>query len=464
MTRNANRPNFMEELIERAARELRMPAGDSERFSSPESVLRHHSEFVLQCHTTWKRWHQEAVQQLFIHEGVLLREKTHPLGHGVAQLAEYQRAVWRRVNDTIIWSLFGGERHKVKRLCLYRKRTNLLECNPDSAMSAVAEINAEPMSIALWNDTTSCVDIGDLTVIRNGLNPVPEFIELKEGTVNEEIGSILAVEGEAKEAAIKAFQEKFGKKGMAQLDRVLRQQLIGDQALNLLVHEKGIDPMSGQEIEVTDSGVEPRTYDDVLASVLQTSLSDRKATTDCIDGCLWIHANAAAKPGKHYPALFLETLANQIPGFSPSSFASHPQWDADKLCNLGWGINYPVARPLLLRDLPTTQVASVTFGALRNNVWLYLDWNAFARLIQKAGGEISWGSRREIGKARAMHQSLRPPIVGGRLMKIHVDGAIGYISGPNLVEMFFDGVTPWTMAQIAVHQLRDIVARHGSPK
>ena len=112
-----------------------------------------------------EKWHDEAVRQLFFHEGFLLREKTHPIGRGMKELSEYNRAVWRRVNDAIVWSLFGGQRHRVKRLCLYRKRGNLSESNPESARAALAEINARPMSIAIWNDATSCVDIGDLTVI-----------------------------------------------------------------------------------------------------------------------------------------------------------------------------------------------------------------------------------------------------------------------------------------------------------
>jgi hypothetical protein len=202
----------MEWLIEEAARELRKPAGDSVMFSSPESILRHHSEFVLHCHATWKKWHNEAIRQLLFHEGFLRREKTHPIGRGTREFGEYNRAVWRRVNDAIVWSLVGGQRHRVKRLCLYRKRGDLSDSNPDSATAAVAEINARPMSFALWNDTTSCVDIGDLTVIDNGLSLVPRFIELKEGTVNEAIGAILLADGDAREAAVKTFKEQFAKR------------------------------------------------------------------------------------------------------------------------------------------------------------------------------------------------------------------------------------------------------------
>jgi hypothetical protein len=453
----------MEVLIEQAARELWKPAGDSEMFSSPESMLRHHSEFVLRCHATWKKWHEEAVHQLLFHEGFLRREKTHPLGRGAKEFGEYNRAVWRRVNDTIVWSLFGAERHRVKRLCLYRKRGDLSESNPDSAMAAVATINAQPMSFALWNDATSCVDIGDLTVIENGMNPVPKFIELKEGTVNEAIHALLLTQKAPRVAAIKAFKEQYGKKGAQQLDRVLRQQRTGDQALNLLINEKGTDPLSGHEIRVIETPVKPQTYDEALAAVLQTSLTDRRAVTECVDGCLWIFVNADKRLEKDTTERFVELLGELIPKFSLSDGVRHPQSDRDKIRYLSSGVHYPIARPLFLRKLPSSQIASVTCGTLRRNVLLYLDWNAFGRLIQRAGGDFRWGSKRDAGRSRSINRHLRPPLIGGRLPQIHVDGAIGYITDPNLVEIFYDGVTPWSMAQITVQELRRMVIENGHP-
>jgi hypothetical protein len=388
----------MERLIEEAAKELGKPAGDSEMFSSPEAVFRHHSEFVLRCHATWKKWHREGVRQLLFHEGFLRREATHPIGRGTREFGEYNRAVWRRVNDAIVWSLFGGQRHRVKRLCMYRKRGDLSDSNPDSAMAAVAEINARPMSFALWNDTTSCVDIGDLTVIDNGLMPVPRFIELKEGTVNEAIGTILMADGDAREAAIKTFKEQFGKKGTAQLDRVLRQKQIGDQALALLVNEKGIDPLSGFEISVIETAVAPQTYDKTLATMLEIALAEGKWVAECIDGCLWVFVNADRKLGLHKGIeRFDKLLHDRIPGHSVPRSREHPRWDRDRIRSLSASVHHPMARPLYLRQLQPSQIASVTYGVLRDNVLLYLDWSGFGRLIQKAGGQFKWGSKKDVG-------------------------------------------------------------------
>lgn len=450
----------MEQLIEQTARELCKPAGESERFASADAIQKNCAEFVLRCHATWKKWHDKAVQQLLFHEGVLQREKTHPIGHGVKDFAEYNRAVWRRVNDTIIWTLLGMQRHRVKRLCFYRKRGNLLESNPDSAMAAVAAINAHPMSLALWNDATSCVDIGDLIVIDDGMNPLPRFIELKEGTVNEAIGAVLQSEEPFRDAAIKDFTARHGRKAAAQLNRVMRQKMIGDQALHLLIHEKGVDPLSGRELRVLDTGVAPQSYDETLAVVLQEALIDRKEAMACVDGCLWLFADADPRRGS--AARFAERLQKRIAEFSLSRLATHPSWDKDKVHSLSAGVYLPMARPLFSRKLSPAQIASVTFGALRGNVWPYLDWIAFGQLIEKAGGTFRWGSKRDAGRARALDRHVRPPLIGGRLPQIQVEGVLGYISDPNLVEVFYDGITPWTLAQITVQNVSRAASEHRS--
>ena len=95
----------------------------------------------------------------------------------IADLADYSRHVWRKVNDAIIWSALGHQRHMVKRLCLYRRRTYLTENNDLSALATIKQLNADPLALAIWNDATSCVDIGDVTLIPNGLAPHPVFLE-----------------------------------------------------------------------------------------------------------------------------------------------------------------------------------------------------------------------------------------------------------------------------------------------
>jgi hypothetical protein len=452
----------VEEEIVEVARALKRPAGDSELFSSPAAVLANHEAFVRACHDTWKEWHETAIHRLEFHEAFLQADKARPLGPGVRDFGNYNLAVWRRVNDAIVWSVFGAERHKVKRLCLYKKRNDLAECNPNSVIATLASLNSDPLSLAIWNDATSCVDIGDIMYIKNGMDPVPEFLELKEGPVNSEIIEVLKTEEASRDTAIKAFEERFGKKGMQQLERVLRQKKIGNQALALLANEKGIDPVTGFEIEVMESATPLQTYDAGLCVLLEKAAACEAGAIDCVDGCLWIFAAAGGKKRAPYAAQrFIELLETRVDGFTRRNGKPLAGWDRDKIRNLSVSVKYPLAKPLFLRNLDPMHIASLTYGRLLDNVLMYLDWGAFGRLIAKAGGEFRWGSRKEAGRARSMHPRMRPPLIRGRVPQVHVGGATRWITDPNLIELFYDGMTPWTLAQNAVHDLHVFVKKHG---
>src|SRR5205814_499021 len=135
-----------------------------------------------ECNKTWKKWHNKAIEEILVYDAFAVREKSHTIGPAAVEFANYNRATWRRVNDAIIWLLMGAQRHVVKRLCLYRPRTFLQENNATSAMSTIAMLNSDPMSIAIWNDATSSVDIGDVTYLKRvGADQELWFLELKEG-------------------------------------------------------------------------------------------------------------------------------------------------------------------------------------------------------------------------------------------------------------------------------------------
>ena len=241
----------IETAIDQVIRDLKTPAGESDNFSSLESIQKNRALFVERCHETWKRLHIESLQRLFFFEGFLRREKTNPMGRAAKEYAEYHQALIRKINDSIIWSVFGLERHVIKRFCLYKKRPALLESNPDEVYAALDAFNARPMSLAIWNDATSCVDIGDVTYVDNGMQPNPEFIELKSGEVNAEIAELLALQGEEHSLKFEEFKTKRAQAGVKQYERVLRQQKTGEQALSLLANDQGVDPVTGQEMRVS---------------------------------------------------------------------------------------------------------------------------------------------------------------------------------------------------------------------
>jgi hypothetical protein len=141
-------------------------------------------------------------------------------------------------------------------------------------------------------DATSCVDIGDVLFVQDGLQPQPEFLELKDGAVNEAILDMVALTGEERDARLAEFVDKHGEGGIKQSKRSLRQHEISGQALKLLHEERGIDPVSGSSIEIVDLGIVPDDYDEALNALLGTALERHIEVVELVGECLWVYANA----------------------------------------------------------------------------------------------------------------------------------------------------------------------------
>jgi hypothetical protein len=376
----------IETVIRQVIRDLKKPAGESADFSSFDHIRKNRKAFVERCHETWKRLHHESLQRLFFFEGWLGREKTHPMGIAAEEYAEYHQAVIRRINDSIVWSVFGLRRHVVKRLCLYKKRPALLESNPDSVYTILRALNTRPMSLALWNDATSSVDIGDLTFVEDGMLPIPEFIELKSGEVNAEIAELLALDGEEHARKFEEFRAKRAKAGVAQYERVMRQHRTGEQALDLLANDRGTDPVTGLEMNVVDLDVDQSNYDSELNEVLLKALTGHSEQCELLAGCIWAYANADPNVSREQAMRkFVNLLSGRVSDEHQRSIRKPKATDRDHVAPLIWGLHHPISLPLFLRNLEIDAIASTLCGDLRFKVMLYIDWQRFATLCKNSG-------------------------------------------------------------------------------
>jgi hypothetical protein len=446
-------PN-LSERIERVARELKRPGGSSPLFATEETISENRRAFVIECHKTWKRLHEEAVKQILFWEGFLRREQQHPIGRGTEQFGEYNRAIWRRVNDSIVWSLVGLQRHIVKRICLYRPRGYLSESNAKSARAATAAINADPMAIAIWNDATTCVDLGDLTHVRDGMRPQLEFIELKEGKVNEEVVELIELSKSEFEARFSEFATKRGKDGVNQYKRVLRQKEIGKLALTLLAEDKGINPVTGLHTSVLDLGnLGAETYDRELGALFQEALEGpQKEILRPVADCVWVYVNADQNvPWPEVPDRAQNAIGAKVPQLRQSMATKFPPWDRDQIVPLSHGFSHPLAKPIFLRSFDPRLIAAVTHGDLMFRTYLYIDWERFAAVVRDIGAEFTWGTGKAARRARSLAPAIRPPIFGGKLAQIRVGDGVVIISDPNLVQILFDGVTPKALAATLIH-------------
>jgi hypothetical protein len=454
-------------VLAQATRELKKPAGDSPLFATAKAIQANRDAFVRACHETWKRWHDKAVHKILVWDAFARREKTHPIGPPTMEIADYNRAIWRRINDSIIWTIAGQQRHVVKRLCLYRKRGFLSESNPESVLATLAQLNSDPQKIAIWNDATSCVDLGDITYVDAHKSMEPYFLELKEGKVNQNIVDLINTDAKEFETKFKEFEKAYGKKGVAQYHRVTRQKTTSTQALTLLHDEHGTDPVTGLELSVHEVQVAPYTYDDVLNGILTEATTRGGPVTEIVDGCLWVHANGS-KSLNRYEAKqrFGELLAARFPNLA-RPLSEHVSMNQDRIVSLNECFLPPLPKPIFLRDLDPENVGAVIYGDLMFKVFLYLDWEAFGVLIREEGAEFVWSSEKDARRARSLRRELQPVMIRGRLPQVRVGPTTWSITDPNLIQLFFDGLTPRVMAKTIVEiasTLTEQIGAHGRSK
>jgi hypothetical protein len=97
-----------EETFRDAAEAMARPAGRKPEFATIEEIAKYREPFVIVCHQTWKIWHQRAIWEILVLDEILRRNKTQP-GAGLREYGEDMCALWRKINDAIVLTLFGAE-------------------------------------------------------------------------------------------------------------------------------------------------------------------------------------------------------------------------------------------------------------------------------------------------------------------------------------------------------------------
>ena len=246
-------------------RALRQPAGDDPRFQSMEMIRQNRAEFLKRVHTTWKRIHMRSLEEILQIEAILTPDQRKQLPKDFVWFLDRTALLWRRINDALVWLLVGQQDHVIRTVCHRKDRLRLSEANSGPMLKFLESVNAEPQTIVIWSDATTCVDVGDI-VCRSFSGSLNGFIEVKEGVINKKILDLMNTKGTPEEitSRIADFAEQYGPKAMKQLDRVVRQQQRHGQVTDILNRDRGFHPHRQAEVTISDSTVPVESYDHKL--------------------------------------------------------------------------------------------------------------------------------------------------------------------------------------------------------
>ncbi len=433
---------------------LRRPAGNDPRFRSAELIRENRSAFIEKVHATWKDLHKRSLNEILQIERILTAEGRRQLPRGFVWYLDRTVLLWRRINDALVWMLVRQQDHVIRTICHRKDRPRLSEANPVPMLKFLERVNADPLTIVIWSDATTCVDVGDI-VCRSFSGGLNGFMEVKEGVINDRILDLMAVEGTPEEAAarIGAFAEEHGSKAVKQLARVLRQRERYNRFMDILEEDHGFDPRRDAEITIRESGVPVEHYDRELQEIIDSS--NDGAVLRCVDRCLWVYADrdqskSVERKVEHFQEAFKLASPASMQWFRQQFGEAEPFAPVPVEGNL----TCPEAKPLLLRELEPEAVRDLLMGKLMLSVFLFLDWHELGRMIAEMGAELVWSTVKQGRRALAKPVAQQLPTLGERIPQIRLpDG--NFVEGlAKVYRIFFEGVTPSTIAAQYVDLLK----------
>jgi hypothetical protein len=127
-----------------------------------ELIAQNYDTFQAICHAVWKEIHIHSIDAIVTMESLLFPERRKLMPPAMLFYFERCIQIWRRLNDALIWVLLGSQDHVIRTVCHRKERPQLASANPGPMRKLLENLNADPKSIAIWTDATTCVDVGDI--------------------------------------------------------------------------------------------------------------------------------------------------------------------------------------------------------------------------------------------------------------------------------------------------------------
>jgi hypothetical protein len=455
MTESKSRPvTAMENELPNLVRSLREPAGNEPRFASPELIRENQTAFIEKAHATWKALHKRSLDEILRIEQILTPERRKRLPRDFVWYLDRTVTLWRRINDAIVWMLVNEQDHVIRTICHRKNRLRLSEANPGAMLKLLEQMNADPLTIVVWSDATTCVDVGDI-VCRSFSGTPAGFFEVKEGTMNSKILDLMAVQGTQDEIVnqIVSFANENGTKAFKQLERVARQRERYNRFMDILDKDHGFDPRREAEVFLKETLIPTEHYDLELQQIIDSS--QEEVVLRCIDRCLWVYVDrdrskSIEKKIENFERAFTEARPASMKWFRQQFGEAEPFEPVVVEGNL----TCPVAIPLFLRQLEPETIRDLLMGRLMLSVFLFLDWCELECMIAEMGAELIWSTVKEGRRQRAKPQAQRLLTFGERIPRIQLaDGR--FVEGfAKIYRIFFEGITPSTIVAQYVELLK----------
>jgi hypothetical protein len=452
--------NRIEENLLECRRLLTSSVTDLPKFSTPQSIQENPLGFIRECHKSYKEAEEILIQLILEIEdetSCVNTRKGEPSTKSRVAHLNYWKALSEIFFNSFVWITMGWDRSAVRRVFKGPKFGTLTNQNIDSVLAYVRANNTDPDQFVIPLDFCRFTCISDvLKVILDVGNRSMrrDFIEVKSGKVNEDM--LTTVQQRADDSYFRFF-DRYGSKGIEQMQRFFRQQQIAYKSLELMQVESGVfeNPVDRKEkvIIVTDDSAS-ETYAHEIVQLFEAANRNEFAVSE-IDHCLVVGVindtkQALSALGEYDIRLFIyHTYVD------PETLDGKPYPDDLNQVLMGipltdWreGFSSVVLQPLATCIVPDPYLMDLLFG--RKRLMYFFNPQHFVHLCQKNGINAGLVTVRQSKLLKSQRTRRGLVAFDGKFIRISHENGEEIVGDGTLHEIFYN----WIRPESIIHQFK----------
>jgi len=451
--------NQIEDTLLECRRLLTHSVTDLPEYSTMEKIRTDFPNFVRECHVAYKQALGILISQILAIEKQVRRltRLTVPRGDSlkekIGQL-KYWKLLLELSFNTFVWIAVGWDRSKVKKVFKGPKYGALTEQNIDLLLDYVNQANQEPEDFVVPLDFCRFCSIGDL--LRIGFKE-PEnilkldFIEAKSGKVNDEM---LETIQSRQQSQYLDFFDKYGRKGIKQMERYFRQQHALIENLKLMHAEPGIYNNPAKEDEkfiICANETIPEDYTSKVIQLLESSEKDEYCV-DEIDECLVAGVINTKCSELAVLADFDIRLFIYHRYINPDALHEPPVSDelvgvlkTIKLRDWREGFSSVILHPILVRPIPDKYLLDLLMG--RKRLMFFFNPQRFIDLCKRNGVNTSFITTKEANRLKSRGEAKGLLELDGKFIRCSLQETDLILGEGILGEIFYNWMRPVSIVE-----------------
>jgi len=430
---------------------------DIPRYSTLDKIRKNYPDFIREAFKAHKTALTILIDGILYLENLLTKtnvaDPCHTQKKETAKLGYWKRLLELSYN-TLVWINVGMDRINVRKVFKGPKYGELAQQNIESVLAYVSEANKNPNEIAIPLDFCSFSPICDILKVSYSENDNTLrrlFIEAKSGKVNDEI--LETISTGTTEAYFRFFNN-YGEKGIRQMERFFRQQMILDKSQKLMDAKPGIyqNPMNPEEhLIILANEADVHHFSDKISELLDKT-DRREFAVDHIDNCLVVGAiNTEDKNilmlGEYDMRLYIfHSFINPATLDDTSYPPDLPQILRNiKFTDWREGFGSVVLEPVILRQIPEQYLIDLLLG--RKWLKFFFSPQEFVALCNKSGLGARFTTTKEASRMRSSGSTKGLVDFDGQFIQLSFPGGTIMLGYGILHEMLFNWIRPTSVIE-----------------